>query len=294
MLPREVLRKIRRIEIRTSHLVNESFAGEYHSVFKGRGMEFSEVREYSPGDDVRIIDWNVTSRLGTPYVKVFVEERELTVLLLVDTSASFAFGTRDRLKGALCAELTAVLAFSAVKNNDRVGAVLFTDRVETFIPPRKGRRHVLRTIREVLAFRPEGRRTDVSCALDFLLRVQKKKAVVFLVSDFLDDDYERSLRIARQKHDMVPVVVTDRLEEEGVPRVGILELEDPETGRVVLVDTGSRRVRRALNERIRARADARDETFRTLGLESIHVRTGEPYEVPLVRFFERRARRIRG
>jgi len=293
MLPREVLKKIRRIEIRTSHLVDESFAGEYHSVFKGRGMEFSEVREYAPGDDIRIIDWNVTSRLGHPYVKVFVEERELTVLLLVDTSASFAFGTRERLKGTLAAELTAVLAFSAVKNKDRVGAVFFTDRVEAYIPPRKGRRHVLRTIREVLAFRPEGRGTDIACALDFLLRVQKKRAVVFLLSDFLDSGYERPLRIACQKHDVVPVVVSDPLEEEGLPRLGLLEMEDPETGRTVLVDAGSRRVRRAINERVRERVAAREETFRQLGIEAIRVRCGQPYEAPLVRFFERRARRMR-
>jgi len=292
VLPREVFRTIRRIEIRTSRLAEESFAGEYHSVFKGRGVEFSEVREYQPGDDVRIIDWNVTSRMGHPYVKVFVEERELTVILLVDASGSFSFGTRGRLKAELAAEVAAVLGFSALRNNDRVGAMLFTDKVELYVPPRKGRSHVLRTVREVLYFRPEGRRTNVAGALDFLLKGLRKRAVVFLLSDFLDEGYEKALRMARRRHDVVPIVFTDPREEQ-LPDVGLLQAEDPETGEIRVLDTGSRRFRQGFAKRGAERAQGRDRLFRTLGLEVVRLRCGEPYDVPLVRFFERRARRLR-
>jgi uncharacterized protein (DUF58 family) len=292
VLPREVLKTIRRIEIRTSRLAEESFAGEYHSVFKGRGVEFSEVREYQPGDDVRIIDWNVTSRMGHPFVKVFVEERELTVILLVDVSGSFNFGTRGRLKAELAAEVAAVLGFSALRNNDRVGAVLFTDQVELYVPPRKGRSHVLRTVREVLYYRPQGRGTDIGGALEFLLHGLRKRAVVFLLSDFLDRGYEKELRAARRRHDVVPIVFTDPREED-LPNVGLLEIEDPESGDIRVVDTRSRRFRRGFRKRAEERAAARDALFKNLGIETIRLRTGEPYDAPLVRFFERRARRLR-
>jgi uncharacterized protein (DUF58 family) len=255
-------------------------------------VEFSEVREYQPGDDVRIIDWNVTSRMGRPFVKVFVEERELTLMLLVDVSGSFSFGTRGRLKSELAAEVAAVLGFSALRNNDRVGAILFTDQVELYIPPRKGRRHVLRTVREVLYFQPRGKGTGVAGAIDHLLKGLRKRSVVFLLSDFLDEGYEKALRIARRKHDLVPVVLRDD-REEALPDVGLLEVEDPETGDILYVDTGSRRFREAFESRALEGAARREELFKSLGIEAITLKPGEPYDRPLVHFFERRARRLR-
>src|SRR5512135_3124732 len=236
MLPKEVVSKIRRIQITTNRLVNESLAGEYHSVFKGRGMEFDEVREYQHGDDIRTIDWNVTSRAGRPFVKRYVEERELTVMLLVDTSASGEFGSEQKTKGEITAEISALLAFSAIKNNDRVGAILFTDRVEKFIPPRRGSTHVLRVIREILFYRPEHTGTSIQKALEHLNLVLHKKAVVFLISDLLDQGYEQSLKVANRRHDMVIVQVIDPREQE-LPDVGILELRDAETGEILYVDT---------------------------------------------------------
>jgi uncharacterized protein (DUF58 family) len=291
MLPAEILRKVRRIEIRTNRLVNESLAGEYHSVFKGRGMEFAEVREYQFGDDVRTIDWNVTSRMGHPYVKRYVEERELTVILLVDFSASGEFGTRRQFKREIEAEICALLAFSAIKNNDRVGLIAFTDRIEKFLPARKGKDHVLRVIREVLYFRPRGRATDIGQALQHLYRTVTKKSVVFLVSDFLGDGYEQPLRVAARKHDLIAITVTDPREED-LPPVGLLDLEDAETGERVVVDTSDGRTRQEFRRWAAKRRGEREALFRSVGVDALELHTDRPYDVALVRFFHRRARRL--
>ena len=291
MLPAEILRKVRRIEIRTSRLVNESLAGEYHSVFKGRGMEFSEVREYQWGDDIRTIDWNVTSRMGHPYVKKHVEERELTVILLVDVSASGEFGTRRQFKREIQAEICALLAFSAIKNNDRVGLIAHTDRIETFLRPRKGKDHVLRVIREVLYFRPQGRGTDIGMALQHMHGTITKRSVVFVVSDFLGTGFERPLRVAARKHDLIALTITDPREEE-LPPLGLLELEDAETGDRVLVDSGDARTRESFRRWAAERRQRRQALFRSIGVDSLELRTDRPYDVPLVRFFHQRARRM--
>ena len=290
MLPKELLKKIRRIEIRTSHLVNEAIAGQYHSAFRGRGMEFEEVRPYQVGDDVRTIDWNVSARFGEPYVKVFREERELTVLLLVDLSRSQEFGTSEQLKRELVAEIGATIAFSAIKNNDKVGLLCFTDRVEKFVPPRKGTGHVLRVIRELLVLEPQGRGTDIRAALEHLNRVERRRTVVFLVSDFQDDGFEAELRVARRRHDMILVNVMDR-REETFPALGLVELEDAETGRRAVVDTSSRRWRRDYEAQRRAAAEARTRMLRRSKLDTIDVRTGESFVEPLVRFFRTREAR---
>ncbi len=291
-IPREILRKVRRIEIRTRKLVNESLAGGYHSVFKGQGMEFSEVREYQFGDDVRSIDWNVTSRMGHPFVKKYQEERELTVVLVVDVSASGTFGSAEQVKSEVMAEICALLAFSAIRNNDRVGLILFTDRVEKFVPPAKGQRHVLRVIREILFHRPVGRGTDLNAALEYLGRVIRRRAVVFLVSDFLTKDFERSLRLVNRVHDLVALSVRDPRESE-LPAVGMVALEDAETGVVQVVDTGVRRLRQAFREAALAAQQRLRDLFRRLGIDTVELANGEPYDVPLVRFFEERARRAR-
>ena len=288
----EILKKVRRIEIRTNRLVNESLAGEYHSVFKGRGMEFDEVREYTPGDDIRTIDWNVTSRMGHPYVKKYVEERELTVMLLVDASASGDFGTVGSTKRDVAAEVCALLAFSAIRNSDRVGLLVFTDREERYVPPRKGRNHVLRVIREVLTFEPVGKRTNLTLALESLSRGVRRRSVAFVVSDFLDSGFEQALRIANRKHDLVAISLSDPRESE-IPPMGIVEMEDAETGRTVLVDTWDRRVRELVSARARERAEERRRLFRRNKVDSVELTTGLPYDVPLVRFFRERARRLR-
>ena len=290
MITKDLLRKIRRIEIRTSHLVNEALAGQYHSAFKGRGMEFEEVRRYEIGDDVRTIDWNVSARYGEPFVKVFREERELTVLLLVDLSRSQEFGTRRQLKRELIAELGATLAFSAIKNNDRIGLICFTDEVEKFVPPRKGTGHVLRVIRELLAFEPSGRGTDIAAALDHLNRIMRRRAVVFLVSDFQDDGYERSLRIARRRHDVILVNVADR-RERTLPGAGLIDLIDNETGRRIVVDTSSPRWRAEYERVTRRAAEERERQFQRIKLDCVNVATGESFVEPLVRLFRRREAR---
>ncbi len=291
MLPADILKKVRRIEIRTNRLVNESLAGEYHSVFKGRGMEFSEVREYQFGDDIRSIDWNVTSRMGHPYVKKHVEERELTVILLVDFSASGEFGTRRQFKREIEAEICAILAFSAIKNNDRVGLIAFTDRIETFLSPRKGKDHVLRVIREVLYFRPRGRATDLGMALRFMYRTITKRAVVFVVSDFLAQEYEQPLRVAARKHDLIAITVTDPREED-LPPIGLLDLEDAESGARVLVDASDRRTRARFKAWAGQRRAVRETLFRANAIDNLELFTDRPYEVSLLRFFHRRARRM--
>ncbi len=292
MLPAEILKKVRRIEIRTNRLVNESLAGEYHSIFKGRGMEFSEVREYQFGDDIRTIDWNVTSRMGHPYVKKHVEERELTVILLVDFSASGEFGTRRQFKREIEAEICALLAFSAIKNSDRVGLIAFTDRVETFLRPRKGKDHVLRVIREVLYFRPEGRATDIGQALQFMYRTISKRSVVFLISDFLGEGFARPLRVAARKHDVIAITVTDPREED-LPPIGLIDLEDAETGEGLLLDASDRRTRDGFRRWAAQRRLTRETLFRSVGVDAVELFTDRPYDASLVRFFHRRALRLR-
>jgi len=290
MIPREVLRKVRHIEIRTRRLVNDMFGGEYHSVFKGLGMEFAEVREYAAGDDIRSIDWNVTARMGHPFVKLFREERELTVVLLVDQSASEYFGTRERLKSELAAEIGALLALSAVENNDRVGLVLFTDRVELTVPPAKGRRHVLRVVREILAHQPEGKGTDLAGALDHLSRLQKRRAVVFLISDFLAQGYEQSLSIASRRHDLIALRLRDR-REEMLPSVGVVALRDLETGRDLIVDTSNRGVRARFAKNLVERERAFVRAVRRAQVDSVDLWTNEDVVAPLAGLFRRRMRR---
>jgi uncharacterized protein (DUF58 family) len=292
LLPAELIRKIRRIEIRTNRLVTETLAGQYHSVFKGRGMEFDEVREYQPGDDVRTIDWNVTSRAGRLHVKRYREERELTVVLLVDVSGSGDFGTGEQLKREVSAEISALLAFSAIRNSDRVGLVRFTDRIEQYIPPRKGQNHVLRVLREILVPHAEGKGTDLAGALAYVLRVLTRPAVVFLISDMLDSDFEQPLRIAARKHDLVVVELVDPAEER-LPSVGLVDLEDAESGARRLVDTSSGRVRRAFAAEARRRREEVRELLKRVGVDRISLDVSEPYDRPLVRFFRERARRIR-
>jgi len=292
MIPKEILKKVRRLEIQTRALVNDVFSGEYHSVFKGRGMEFAEVREYAIGDDIRNIDWNVTARTGHPFVKVFDEERELTVMLLVDASSSGEFGTQQQMKGDIAAEICALLAFSAIKNNDKVGLIIFTDRLEKFVPPKKGRTHVLRVLREVLYHKPEGRETNIAMALEYLNRVIRRKAVVFLVSDFLSAGYEKALRVASKKHDVVAVPITDPRETE-IPNVGLVELEDAETGEVYLLDTTSAANRQAFAREAARRGKLREKTLRSIKVDPVDIYTDKPYIEPLVRFFKMRAKRFR-
>ncbi|MXW09013.1 MAG: DUF58 domain-containing protein [Gammaproteobacteria bacterium] len=290
MIASEILRKVRRIEITTRGLVNEVFSGEYHSVFQGRGMNFAEVREYQYGDDIRSIDWNVTARTGTPFVKVFEEERELTVMLVVDVSASGNFGTRMRMKGDVAVEICALLAFSAIKNNDKVGLILFSDRIEKFVPPRKGRRHVLRVLRELLYHRPDRSGTDIRMALEYLTRVTRRRAVVFLVSDFLAGGFGRALNIAGRRHDTIAVRVRDRRETE-LPPIGLVEFEDAETGERFVVNTSDRSFREAFG---RDRAAVEEELERTLRhgkVDLIDIRADRPYVRPLMRFFKERERR---
>jgi uncharacterized protein (DUF58 family) len=290
MIPQEILKKIRRIEIRTRRLVSDVFSGEYQSVFKGRGIEFTEVREYLPGDDIRSIDWNVTARTGHPYVKKFDEERELTIMFVVDASGSGAFGSVNRFKAELAAELCAVLAFSATRNNDRVGLIMFSDRIEKVVPPAKGRRHVLRVVREVLYSKPEGTGTDIPMALDYLANVVRRHAVVFVVSDFQAKNYERALSVSNRRFDLIAVDVSDPRESE-LPRVGLVELEDAETGERMTVDAGDRRFVERFAREIERRRAEKEQRFRKLGVDRIEVSTDRPYVEPLERFFRMRARR---
>jgi len=300
MIPKEIIQAIRRIEIRTSKVVNDIFCGEYHSVFKGRGMEFVEAREYQPGDDVRSIDWNVTARLGHPYVKEFVEEREMTVMLVVDASASNKFGTTGKSKMEIAAEICAVLAFSAIKNNDRVGLLIFADGVKKFLPPQKGRQHVLRVIREVLFYEPEGRETNIPAAMEFLGRVLRRRGVIFLVSDFLAQDYENALRITSKKHDLVTLSVADP-REQVLPNVGRILLEDAECGVRRLVDTRKRSVRERFMEMGIERRTERNRRFYGMNIDSVEFTfpekvdsKGDPFYIkPLMAFFKKRAKRLR-
>jgi len=290
-IPPELLQKIRRIEIRARRLVANLFLGEYHSVFRGRGLEFSEVREYQPGDDVRSIDWNVTARMGTPYVKKYVEERELTVLLVVDVSASETFGTGAQTKGEVAAEVAALLAFAAVANNDRIGLLTFSDRIEKFVPPRKGSQHVLRIVRELLYARPQGRGTDIAGALAYLTRVARRRSIIFLISDFLDRGFEGALRVAVQRHDLVAISLTDP-RELSLPPLGLLELEDAETGQPLLLDTEDRETRRQYALTAAQRREERQQLLRSIGVDEVAIATDRSYVQPLMAFFQARARRI--
>ena len=292
MLPKEILSKVRFIEITTSRLVNTLFAGEYHSVFKGRGMEFDEVREYDPQDDIRDIDWNVTARMGHPYTKKFTEERELTVIFLVDASSSGQYGTKGKTKSELIAELAALLAFSAVKNNDRVGLIVFSDQIEKFIPPKKGRFHVLRVVREILTFKPKHRATDINVALKTLNDVITKRSTVFLFSDFLSEKYEKLLKIAHKKHDVVAVVVEDPSEKEFPSLRSPVELQDAETGERFVMTTPNN-FKKRYHEEWEKRKSARDDVFQSVGLDRIEIETGRPYIQALTRFFKTREKRLR-
>jgi len=292
MIPKEILKKVKRIEITTRGLVNDVFSGEYHSVFKGRGMDFSEVREYSIGDDIRSIDWNVTARMGHPYVKIFQEERELTVMLMVDVSSSGNFGSFEQMKGEIATEICALLAFSAIKNNDKVGLIIFTDRVEKFVPPKKGKSHVLRVLRELLYHEPQSTRTDIAGALEFLNRVSRRRSVVFLASDFISSGYEKDLQIANKRHDVVAVTITDPRELE-LPSVGYIELEDAETGEIYLINTKSRGLRSAFADEAGSQQLQREKLFKSMNIDAIDIYTHQPYILPLMRFFRMRAKRFR-
>jgi len=286
----ELLKRVRKIEIKTRGLSNQIFSGQYHSAFKGRGMAFSEVREYTMGDDVRAIDWNVTARTGHPYVKVFEEERELTVMLLVDVSGSGDFGSKVMLKRQLMTEICAVLSFSAIQNNDKVGIIFFSDRIEKFIPPKKGKSHILRIIRELIDFQPEGKGTDIAGALRYLTNVVKKRSITFLLSDFMDRNYSDALKLANRKHDLVAIRVFDQLEQE-FPNVGLLPITDAETGKLVWVDTSSHETRTKLKvASLKFEAELKETLIRA-GVDAAEVRTDHSYIKPLMNLFKRRESR---
>jgi uncharacterized protein (DUF58 family) len=291
-VPPNILRQVKLIELRTRGLVNSLFTGEYHSVFKGQGMEFAEVREYQPGDEVRSIDWNVTARMRRPFVKRYVEERELTVMLAVDLSGSERFGTRGRFKSELATELGAVLGMSAIRNNDRVGALLFTEQIEHLVPPRKGRKHALRLIRDLLAFEPKGCGTDVSGALQYLERMLKHHTIIFVISDFLDADIEKPLKRLAQRHDVVAVSVEDP-SELLLPDVGLARFVDPESGETIDVDTSDPEVRKRFERSTEDDLNVRRKLLRRLAIDEIVVRTDQDYVEPLLRFFRQRATRVK-
>ena len=287
METKELLKKVRKIEIKTRGLTRQIFAGQYHSAFRGRGMTFSEVREYQYGDDIRNIDWNVTARFNHPYIKVFEEERELTVMQLIDMSASGDFGTRVHLKRELITEIAAVLSFSAIENNDKIGVILFSDRVEKFIPPQKGRQHILRIIRELLEFQPESKGTDISESLRFLTNAIKKRCTAFLISDFKDKGYARSLQVANNKHDVVALHIYDQ-RETSLPAVGMIRVMDAETGREQWIDTSRNRVRESYAMKWESHVEMMKEIFSRAGVDSVSLPTGEDYVKPLMHLFKRR------
>jgi len=293
VISRELVKKLKKIEIYTSRLANDQLAGSYHSVFKGRGMAFSEVRQYQPGDDVRFIDWNVSARMNDTYVKIFTEEREMTVMLLVDLSASERFGSVEKPKIETVAEVAALLAFSAIKNNDRVGLILFTDRVERFVPPKKGRSHVMRVVTEILNADPEGEGTDLGVALDLLGGIGKRRTVAFLISDFIADDYEKPLKVVSAKHDLIPIQMADPRENE-LPDVGLALVEDLETGELVEVDTSDLDVRANYAREAQRQRAAREHLFRRLQLDHVTVSTDRDFVKPLTELFRLRQRRLTG
>jgi len=285
-----LLKKVRKIEIKTKGLSNHIFAGEYHTAFKGKGMAFSEVREYQPGDDIRSIDWNVTARYNSPFVKVFEEEREMTVMLLIDVSASGNFGTQEQFKRELATELAAILAFSAIKNNDKVGVIFFTDKVEQFIPPKKGKSHILRIIREVLAFEPTGKGTDISGALEYFSAVIKKRSICFILSDFMSKEFERPLKIASKKHDLVALRIHDT-REGSLPNVGLIPIQDAETEKMLFVDTSSKKVRDNFAKNRAQATEKLRKLFPASGVDLIDITTGSDYVKPLINFFKNRGKR---
>lgn len=291
MIPKEIIRKIRRIQITTSRKVMDVFAGQYQSVFKGLGMEFNEVREYLPGDEIRSIDWNVTARMGHPFVKKFMEERELTIMIVLDVSMSSRFGTKGHIKSDLAAELCSVIAFSAIQNNDKVGMITFTDRVEKFIPPRKGIRHVLRVVREAIYNKPEGKGTDLNKILEHLNSVARRRTITFVVSDFFAPDFKKNLSITNKRHDVIAVNISDPAELK-LPNVGIVKMHDAETGALYVIDTSDAKTRDLYETRIKQKAEARHEMFRSVNVDSIDIRTDESYIEPLIRFFRMRERRL--
>ena len=290
MIPRQILKKVKRIEIRTRGLVNDLFGGEYHSVFKGRGMTFSEVREYQPGDDIRLIDWNVTARTGSPFIKVFEEERELTVYLLVDISASGEFGSKENLKRDIGAEIAAVLGFSAIKNKDKVGLILFSDKVEKYVVPKKAKSHVLRVIRELLYVKPSQKGTSLKTAIDFLIKVAKRKSVVFIISDFIDEDYWSSLKIANRKHDLIAIRIFDPA-ELNIPDYGLAKVEDPESGDAFWIDTSSSSLRNRLKNDIALENNKFKKEALKNRLDLISLSTDQDYVEPLMSFFKMREKR---
>ncbi|MFC1548751.1 DUF58 domain-containing protein [Candidatus Omnitrophota bacterium] len=291
MIPKEVISKIRRIQITTSRKVTDVFAGQYQSVFKGMGMEFEEVRQYHPGDEIRSIDWNVTARMGQPYVKKFIEERELTIMILLDVSMSCRFGTAGRIKSELAAELCSVIAFSAIKNSDKVGMLTFTDRVEKYIPPRKGVKHVLRVIREALYNAPEGSGTDINSILEHLNRVTTRQTIAFVVSDFYAPNFKKTLSITNKRHDIIAVTITDPAELR-LPEAGIVKLHDAETGGPFIIDTSAPQARKFYEERALKTDQERRQIFRSVGVDNIDIRTDQSYVEPLIKFFRMRERRL--
>lgn len=290
MLTKELLKQVKQIEIRTRGVVNEIFSGEYHSVFKGRGMEFSEVREYQIGDDIRSIDWNVSARFGHPFVKVFEEERELTLMLLVDMSGSLVFGSVEKTKQQIAAELSAILAFSALKNNDKVGLILFTDNIEKFVPPRKGNSHVLRIIREILSFEPQGNKTDIKGALEYLNLSIKKKSIVFLISDFIDDGYDKILKIVSKKHDLVSIYLEDPRERELV-KGGLIKFRDAETKAIRYLDTSNKSIQEHFNKKFSERENIQNELFKKSRVDAVKINIASSYVRPLIDFFKLREKR---
>ena len=291
VLSPELFQKIKAIQIRTQRVVNDAFAGEYESAFKGRGMEFEEVRDYQPGDDIRHIDWKVTARMGSPFVKLHREERELTVMLLVDVSSSGAFGSGTKLKNEVAAELAALLAYTAIHSNDRVGLIIFSDRIEHFIPPKKGRAHVWRVIRDILSFRAPRRKTDLSCALEYLNKVAPRRVVAFVISDFLDENFSDQMRLSSRRHDLTAVIVRDQRESE-LPRIGMIELEDAETGKTILIDTNDRNVTNGVRILSRDAKVERSHLFRSYGTGEVEVSADDPdYVDSLVRYFHKREKR---
>jgi uncharacterized protein (DUF58 family) len=292
MIPKEITSQVKHIEIKATRLVNDLFGGEYESVFKGRGMEFSEVREYVPGDEIRTIDWNVTARSQQPFVKKFVEERELTVIFVVDGSQSLHFGSQEKLKSTLAAEIAGLLAFSAIRNNDKVGLLIHTDHVEKFVPPKKGKSNVLRLVREILYYQPKHKETKLSVALEHLYRMLTRNAVIFVISDFIDRGFEKALKILNQKHDLVAIQISDA-REMNIPPCGWMELEDAETGKTLLVNTNSKTFRMHYEKVSRRRQQELDMLFKLIGVDAIRIDSSSSYINPLIKFFKKRERRRR-
>ncbi len=286
----ELLKRIKSIQVKTNYLVNDIMAGEYVSAFKGRGMEFSEVREYQPGDDVRLIDWNVTARMNQPFIKEFKEERELTLMLLVDVSSSGGFGSAEKLKNEVSAEIASILAFAAIKNNDKIGLIVFSDKIEHTIPPKKGKAHIWNIIRTILNFKPEGKGTNLSLPLEYLLNIQKRKTTTFLISDFQDDDYEATLKLAKQKHDIVAISITDP-REETLPDVGLIQLEDAESGETLLVDTSDKEMTRQYTRQFQKKIEKRKKYFHSIGIDTIEIYTDRPLTEPIIHYFKLREKK---